>query len=184
MSIVKGAGSPARPLYSVRKPQRESNLVMREFIYEQSQTVDAPIDRVFAFFSDARNLTVITPHWINFQIRTPQPIEMKKGLRIDYSLRIHGMPLKWQSEITRWDPPHIFMDEQRKGPYKYWIHEHRFASENGRTRVSDHVRYAVTGGVVVQRLFVAKDIEKIFSFRKQKLREIFVSERHEPNETE
>jgi ligand-binding SRPBCC domain-containing protein len=154
---------------------------MREFIYEQTQTVDAPLGRVFAFFSDARNLTVITPDWIDFQVRTPQPIEMKEGLRIDYALRIHGMPLKWQSEITRWDPPHSFVDEQLKGPYKYWIHEHRFASENGRTHVGDHVRYAVPGGILVQRLFVVRDIDKIFSFRKQKLREIFGKESNASN---
>jgi len=146
---------------------------MREFIYEQTQTIDAPLDRVFSFFSDARNLTTITPEWIDFRIRTPQPIDMKEGLRIDYSLKIHGLPLRWQSEITRWDPPHRFVDEQRKGPYKYWVHEHSFADENGRTRVGDRVRYAVPGGVIVQRLFVARDIKRIFEFRKQKLREIF-----------
>ncbi len=146
---------------------------MREFVFQQSQFINAPIERVFAFFSDARNLSVITPDWLDFQVRTPQPITMATGVLIDYRLSIRGLPLKWRSEITRWDPPNGFVDEQRKGPYTYWIHEHSFAAETGGTRVGDRVRYAVPGGVLVQRLFVARDIEKIFSFRKQKLIEIF-----------
>ncbi|MEJ2721365.1 MAG: SRPBCC family protein [bacterium] len=150
---------------------------MREFIYEQTQIVNAPIERVFSFFADPRNLGVITPSWLDFRIRPPQPITMREGMLIDYALRIHGVPLRWQSEITRWDPPHGFVDEQRKGPYRYWIHEHRFAPEHGRTRVGDRVRYAVPGGIVVQRLFVARDVDKIFSFRQKKLAEIFSPER-------
>lgn len=153
---------------------------MREFVYEQTQIINAPIERVFAFFADARNLGVITPPWLDFRIRTPEPIAMREGLLIDYALRIHGVPLRWQSEITMWNPPHNFADEQRKGPYRYWIHEHRFASENGRTRVGDHVRYAVPGGVIVQRLVVARDVDNIFLFRKQKLAEIFDGDADEP----
>ncbi|UCH83241.1 MAG: SRPBCC family protein [Candidatus Latescibacterota bacterium] len=146
---------------------------MREFVFEQSQTIEAPIETVFAFFSNPGNLSTITPPWLDFKIETPQPIDMRQGLSIDYTLRIHGIPLKWQSEITSWDPPHSFVDEQRKGPYRCWIHEHRFESLGDATRIGDRVRYAVPGGVIVQRLFVARDIDKIFAYRKQKLYEIF-----------
>ncbi len=56
---------------------------------------------------------------------------MAEGVLIDYSLKIHGMPLQWKSEITVWDPPCCFVDEQRRGPYRFWLHEHRFVAKDG-----------------------------------------------------
>jgi len=146
---------------------------MNTELFQSELWLARPIDEVFGFFSDARNLQTITPPWLDFQILTPGAIEVRAGLLIDYRLRVHGFPLRWQSEITAWDPPHYFVDEQRRGPYRLWVHEHRFRrSENG-TVVSDEVRYAVPGGALVNRLFVRRDIERIFAFRRQKLLERF-----------
>ena len=68
---------------------------------------------------------------------------MRPGVRIDYRLKLHGIPLQWQSEISRWDPPSTFVDEQRKGPYRRWVHTHTFADERGGTRVGDSVDFEV-----------------------------------------
>jgi ligand-binding SRPBCC domain-containing protein len=92
---------------------------------------------------------------------------------MDHRLRIHGIPLKWRSEITAWDPPARFVDEQVRGPYRLWIHEHRFEEHNGGTLVHDHVRYAVLFDFLIHRLFIQPDIERIFAYREKKLREIF-----------
>ena len=82
--------------------------------------------------------------------------------------------MKWRSEITAWDPHYRFVDEQRKGPYRTWIHEHRFtAIDDNRTRIEDEVRYSVPGGEVINRLFVEPDLERIFTYRTRKLSEIF-----------
>ena len=86
---------------------------------------------------------------------------------------MHGVPIRWQSEITAWDPPRRFVDEQRRGPYKLWVHEHRFQAKDGGTQVADDVRYAVLGGWLMERLFVRRDIERIFQFRRQKQLELF-----------
>ena len=148
---------------------------MRIFTFDQKQTFAADRDTVFAFFSDATNLERLTPPWLRFHIVTEQPIVMRAGLLIDYRLRVHLVPLRWQSEITDWEPPFRFVDEQRKGPYRYWRHEHRFVEcgEDGSgTAVYDQVRYAVRGGGLVNRLFVAPDIERIFAFRRDRLREL------------
>lgn len=132
-----------------------------------------PNHEVFGFFSDAHNLQAITPGWLNFQILTPAPIAMRAGALIDYQLRVHGLPLRWRTEITAWEPPHRFVDEQKRGPYRLWIHEHRFAKKDDGTLCSDHVRYAVPGGELIHQLFVRPDIERIFAFREMKLRELF-----------
>jgi ligand-binding SRPBCC domain-containing protein len=131
---------------------------------------------VFPFFADAHNLQKITPPWLDFRIVTPGRIEMQPGALIDYRLRVRRIPLRWQSEITVWEPPFRFVDEQRRGPYRMWIHEHGFEEKGGGTLARDEVRYAVFGGEVVRRLFVARDVEKIFAFRTRKLREIFASQ--------
>ena len=128
---------------------------------------------VFAFFSDARNLNLITPEWIRFRIQTPMPVVMKPGLLLDYSLQLRGIPVRWQSEITAWDPPHRFVDEQCKGPYRRWVHEHLFQSMDGGTMVTDRVDYAVLGGRLVHRLFVKGDVTSIFRYRRRSLMDIF-----------
>ena len=75
-----------------------------------------PLGEVFSFFADAGNLELLTPPQLNFHILTPRPLEMRVGLLIDYRLRVRGIPLRWQSEITAWEPPHRFVDEERRGP--------------------------------------------------------------------
>ncbi len=132
-----------------------------------------PLPEVFGFFADARNLQQITPGWLKFSILTPTPIMMRPGTIIDYRLRFRGLPLRWRTEITAWDPPHRFVDEQRRGPYRLWIHEHRFVERDRGTLATDLVKYAVPGGRWVERLFVRRDIEALFRFRREKLRVIF-----------
>ena len=138
----------------------------------------APLDEVFAFFADARNLEVLTPFWLHFQVVSQPPSAMTAGTRIDYRLRLRGVPVRWQSEITAWEPPCRFVDEQRRGPYRVWIHEHRFAVErcaDGTEVVvaSDRVDYAVPGGRLVNRLLVAADLRRIFAYRTACLHERF-----------
>lgn len=146
---------------------------MKEFELKQTQYFSDPLEDVFAFFADPANLARITPPWLRFSIRSPQPISMTSGALIDYAIRVRGIPMKWRSEITTWDPPHRFVDEQRVGPYRYWIHEHTFEMSDGCTVVSDHVRFAVPGGEIIYRLFVKPDLARIFSHRKRVLAGIF-----------
>lgn len=131
---------------------------------------------IFPFFADARNLETITPPWLKFHIIPPLPVELNTGSLIDYRLRVHGLPLRWQSEITVWEPPHRFIDEQRRGPYRLWVHEHCFEERENGTMVIDHVQFIAPGGWLVEKLFVRKDIERIFAFRRQKMTELFPPE--------
>ena len=104
---------------------------MKTYLLERDQRVPRPIEEVFAFFSDARNLEAITPSWLGFRILSPEPIVMQPGARIDYRINMHGLPLRWVSEIERWDPPNEFVDVQLQGPYRLWRHTHRFEPVDG-----------------------------------------------------
>ena len=132
-----------------------------------------PREEVFAFFAEAGNLDLLTPGWLHFRILSPRPLAMDEGTRIDYRLRLRGIPVSWRSEITAWEPPRRFVDEQRRGPYRIWIHEHTFEEQGGGTLCRDRVRYAVPGGRLANRLFVAPDLRRIFAYRIRQLRERF-----------
>ncbi len=127
-----------------------------------------PIAQVFPFFADAHNLAVITPPWLGFVIHTPAPIHMRAGCLIDYTIRWLGMPIKWRTLISVYEPPVRFEDRQLIGPYAQWIHQHEFVSQNGGTLVADRVRYIIRGGILgpfAQAAFVRRQLTEIFEFR-------------------
>jgi len=106
---------------------------------------------------------------------TPLPLEMKAGALIEYRLRIRCIPVRWKTEISDWEPPFRFVDQQLRGPYHYWHHEHIFVEDDHGTLVRDVVQYRPKGGRLVHSLFVKNDLLKIFRFRQQALREHFES---------
>ena len=147
--------------------------IVREFSIRSVIWLPKPLEEVFPFFSDARNLEVLTPPWLKFEILTDGPVVMKEGQAIDYRLRLRGIPIRWRSSISRWEPPNLFVDEQLKGPYRLWIHEHRFREVQGKTCAEDFVRYSVLGGRLANWLLVRRDLERIFQYRRDQLEAIF-----------
>jgi ligand-binding SRPBCC domain-containing protein len=132
-------------------------------------------EQVFSFFADPENLQRITPSWLHFQMISSPEIKITKGALLDYRLKLRGIPLRWQSEITVWEPPQRFVDRQTKGPYSLWVHEHTFREEEDGTTVGDHVEYAAYGGSLVHKFLIAPDLERIFRYRKRVLGEIFAT---------
>jgi ligand-binding SRPBCC domain-containing protein len=139
---------------------------------------------VFNFFADPRNLEELTPKWLHFEILTPMPLPMEPGALIDYRLRLYGIPLRWQSKISVWEPPSRFVDTQTRGPYSLWIHEHTFVERDGGTVVGDTVSYAALGGRIVNQLLVAPDLSRIFRYRHEVLQNKFNPQRLRPSPTE
>jgi ligand-binding SRPBCC domain-containing protein len=142
-----------------------------EHTLHRVQLVPAALDRTFEFFSRPENLARITPPWLGFRM-VGGDADMREGLRIEYRVRPLGFPQKWVSEITAYDPPHRFVDEQVEGPYARWHHEHRFRAVDGGTEVTDTVTYALPLGPIGQlahALLVRRQLESIFEYRKQTL---------------
>lgn len=136
---------------------------------ERGQLLPQPIAEVFAFFSDAANLEAITPPFLHFRILTPMPIAMRAGTRIDYALSLYGVPVRWRTLITRWEPGACFVDEQESGPYALWRHTHEFEPRGRSTFMRDTVEYLEPLGLLGQLahvMFVKRALERIFDFRR------------------
>ena len=148
-------------------------MTVREFKIEL--WLPLPPEEVFPFFGNAANLDAITPPWLHFRILTPLPIVMREGTVIDYRLQVNGISLRWRTRISAWQPPHRFVDEQLRGPYRQWIHEHTFEPCNDGTLARDLLRYAVPFDALLHRWFVRPDIERIFEFRAVALKRCFAA---------
>jgi ligand-binding SRPBCC domain-containing protein len=134
-----------------------------------------PLQRTFEAFEEPRNLARITPPWLRFQIRVEDRLEMRKGLEIDYRIRWIGLPLRWRSLISAYEPPFMFVDEQVVGPYTYWHHLHEFRPAGGGTLVTDRVRYSLPLGPlgrVAHEVAVKRQLLAIFQFRQRAITEL------------
>jgi ligand-binding SRPBCC domain-containing protein len=138
---------------------------------ECSMFVPLPIERVFPVFEDPRNLARITPASLGFEIVSSEP-RMRRGAEIEYRIRWAGLPLSWKTLITAYDPPHLFVDEQVRGPYRTWRHRHTFRAVEGGTEIADHVEYALPFGILgraAHALAVRRQLSGIFTYRQEAL---------------
>lgn len=174
-SRAEPASNPSRKPSERPVIEISRNPVRKSYTLRCEQFVEAPRDKVFAFFSDACELERLTPPWLKFSVLTPAPIDLHPGRLIDYKLRVHGIPLRWQSRIETWEPPHRFSDFQVRGPYRLWNHLHTFEEVDDGTLCLDEVEYAFWGGKLVHNLFVRRDLERIFAYRSRVLREVFAT---------
>lgn len=146
------------------------------YIMRREQWIARPIQEVFAFFADAHNLEEITPPWLGFKILSMSANAISEGTVIRYRLRLHGLPIHWRTEIREWNPPHYFVDDQTKGPYKQWRHTHRFEAHGSRTKMIDEVQYSLPFGVlgrIVHAVKVRRDISRIFDYRRLQIDALF-----------
>jgi ligand-binding SRPBCC domain-containing protein len=151
-------------------------LNMKKHLFETEIEFEEPLDRVFEFFCRAENLDFLTPPWLRFRFITTLPIEMRESALIEYRLKLYGVPVRWKTKITEWDPPHSFQDTQARGPFRHWIHTHYFEERNGGTLMRDRVEYAVPGWIfapIAHRFFVRGNIIRIFTYRREQLSKIF-----------
>ncbi|MCB1025313.1 MAG: SRPBCC family protein [Acidobacteria bacterium] len=149
---------------------------MAEHILKRKLHLSVPRPQAFEFFADAQKLQDICPPELNFNIITPLPIDIQKDTLIDYKLHLRGIPIRWQTLISRWDPPNLFVDESLRGPYKQWIHTHTFTeTEDGGTDIEDEVRYRLPFEPFgeIGLWFVKRELDYIFDYREKVITEYF-----------
>ncbi len=152
---------------------------MRIHLLQREQIVPQPIDKVFPFFTKPENLALITPNSLAFHVLTPSPVTIEQGRVIDYTIKLLGVPVRWRSMITTYDPPWCFVDEQMKGPYSFWHHLHTFERRGKSTVIRDEVRYGLPLFLVwplhdtVHRLYVRPTLDDIFDHRRDVIQQTF-----------
>jgi len=147
-------------------------------VVEREQFVPRPLHEVFSFFADAANLERITPPKLHFRILSRLPVDMHPGAVIDYQLSLFGVPFRWRTLIESFDVGRQFIDVQLRGPYRSWRHVHDFESVAGGTRMRDRVDYEMPLGPlgeVANVVFVTRQVEDIFDFRRNVIQDVFAS---------
>lgn len=141
------------------------------------QLIKTDLATAWEFFSSPKNLQVITPPYLGFEIKTELPDKMYEGLFINYKVSpLLGIKLDWTTEITHVKEPFYFVDEQRVGPYAIWHHEHHFVETDAGIEMTDIVSYKLPLGFLgkmVHPFLVAPKLQEIFNFRVNKVDEIF-----------
>ncbi len=144
----------------------------------EEQYLNASLAEVWGFFSHADNLQRITPGHMRFRVTSGElPDEIYPGQIITYKVSpLLSIPLFWMTEITHVVPGKLFVDEQRRGPYRMWHHQHHFAAVDGGVMMKDIVHYELPLGflgAIANALFVKKQLAGIFEFRRRKVAEMF-----------
>ena len=143
------------------------------------QFVKTDMATCWDFFSDPKNLSKITPQSMGFIVRTELPDKMYEGLMIEYTVRpMLGIPMNWITEIKTVKNHSFFVDEQRKGPYKIWHHEHHFKEVEGGVEMTDIVSYELPLGFLgrlMHPILVKNKLKEIFDYRRQKVDELFIA---------
>lgn len=156
---------------------------MKIFEYKTEQLLPIDIDTAWNFFSSAQNLALITPGEMDFKILTTlDGKEIYRGMIIDYTVKpLLGISLRWKTEICKIDKPFSFTDRQLRGPYRVWEHTHIFIGTANGLLMKDKIKYQLPFGMIgrlIHLLIVRKKIENIFSYRREMLHKIFVSNEH------
>jgi ligand-binding SRPBCC domain-containing protein len=148
--------------------------------YELYRETVLPISLLEAwdFFSNPFNLAKITPSDMGFKVVSKNlPQQIHNGLTIQYIVKpLAGIPLKWVSQISAVNAPYMFVDEQLKGPYAYWHHEHTFEEFDGKVLMKDKVIYAIPLGFlgrIANKLIVRNKLEHIFNYRTTQILKLF-----------
>ena len=149
---------------------------MRVHVLRREQELPLAKDELFPFFCDARNLARITPPELGFRFEA-LPAEMRVGAEIAYRLRLWGVPFRWRTRITAWDPPHGFVDEEIRGPFALWRHTHVFRSTPAGkgTIMDDRIEYALPLAPIgeLSHFLVKRQLDRIFDYRREVVAQLF-----------
>lgn len=144
---------------------------------KQEQFLPISLDEAWQFFATPKNLNEVTPDDMVFEIVSELPDIMYAGLLINYRLKpLLNIPINWCTEITHIKEKVYFVDEQRKGPYSIWHHEHHFKAVAGGVLMTDILHYDIGKSIfgwIAGKMFVNKKVKSIFAYRFKMLESYF-----------
>lgn len=144
---------------------------------ETYQKLPIGLDEAWEFFSTPKNLDMLTPDDMSFNIISGADDKAYAGQLITYKIKpLFNIPMNWVTEITHCVHQKYFTDEQRFGPYKFWHHQHHFNEVKDGVIMKDVLNYALPFGLLGElmgKLMLHKKVQQIFSYREEKLNEIF-----------
>jgi ligand-binding SRPBCC domain-containing protein len=146
--------------------------------FESEQFVNAPMEKVFAFYSDGNSLEKLSPPALRLRTVTPaSQTQMRAGATIEYALRVRGIPTRWRALIVEWVPGVRFTDVQVRGPFLWWRHTHEFERKGAGIVLRDRIDYALPLAPLsnVALPAVRRDIESAFTYRRRVIEEIFAA---------
>jgi len=136
--------------------------------------LEAPLERVWAFYDDIESLFKVTPPENHARLNGP-PVLMQLGAIYHLLFSRFGVTVHLDAEIVVYDPPYRFQDRQIKGPFHSWTHTHSFAELPGnRTRMTDHVEYELPFGPfgkIADLLVMRRQLDTMFAYRQKITRE-------------
>jgi ligand-binding SRPBCC domain-containing protein len=141
------------------------------FVLDRVSWLPAPRERVFSYFAEPENLRTLSPPSVGLEILSAPPV-LALGSRVEMRIRAGGVPVRWRSEITRFEPPALFVDDLRRGPYRFWRHQHLFEPRDGGTAVRDYVRWSPPLPALTAR-WIAAELDRIFEYRAEAMRRAF-----------
>ncbi|MCU1231013.1 MAG: cell division inhibitor [Acidobacteria bacterium] len=145
-------------------------------IFEKTTIINAPLADIFRFFGEPQNLARITPPEMRFRVTNGPDRPLREDDRIEYELRLAGIPVRWRTRIATWRDNESFSDFQERGPYKRWLHTHTFREVAGGVEMHDHVDYELPLGWLgraVAGWWVRRELARIFAHRAKVIRETF-----------
>jgi ligand-binding SRPBCC domain-containing protein len=147
-------------------------------VLRRTQMIAGGMEDVFGFFEEPRNLELITPPWLHFNVLSTSDAEVREGTEIEYRLRWQIFPIHWKSRIAEYVRGEMFADEMLEGPYRHWFHRHFFEQTPAGVLMTDEVEYVLPFGALgdaAHSILIRRQLEQIFDYRRSAIEEIFAS---------
>jgi len=150
---------------------------MKIYTLHKTQKLPITLEKAWEFLSNPKNLKIITPDYMSFNIVSTIDRPLYTGQIIQYIVTpLLGIKTKWVSEITHIEDKQYFVDEQMYGPYSLWHHKHFIKEIEGGVEMEDIIDYKVPLGIlgqIMHPILVKPKLEEIFSYRQKKLIDLF-----------
>jgi ligand-binding SRPBCC domain-containing protein len=98
---------------------------------------------------------------------------IRLGETVTWRARHFGIPFTMTSKVTVLERPRRFVDEQVRGPFRSFHHEHLFERVDSGTRMIDCIRFDAPAGPIgrlVEWAVLASYLEKLIAVRAKYLK--------------